>query len=713
MPTQKHTFCRICEPHCPLIAHLDDQGTVTALAPNRQSPTGGIACHKGLSFLDVHNDPDRLNWPMKRVSGDRSETSEFERVDWDTALSEIADKLKSVVEKYGPNAVGVYSGNPWSFNGAGSAMGFQFIRTIGTAMQFNAGTVDTSNKFYAASAMYGSMGSTMTPDVHNTDFLLCMGSNPKISRWTLYSTPNDAGQILKDIKDRGGKTLFVNPRKTESSGPDTGETLRIMPGTDVYLLAAILNEIIARDAVDQEHVRDHGANYSGLAEFVSPYTPEHVSDVVGVTANIIRDLVTDILRAPSFAIYIATGVNQSRQGTICYWLADMISLVTGNLGKKGGNYKPHGLADFFPRVKEGKLRTETSLGTLELPQPVGYIAQPTALLPQLIKNGDIRAFFSLGGNPVLSLGGEQMMREACENLDLMVSIDILPSVTTQLSDYALPSVDFLERADINHNGMGLQAIPYVQYTDKITEPHFERRNDWWILAKLLQKMGLPSPLDEEFNQTELSFIESRLSARGLTIEDMRAQPHQTAIFEQGDRSDLFNRAIRHPDGKIDCMPAEFASSGLLERCVQIFAELKNEPTDTLKMITLRTGYMHNSWMANVNKLRKGVHRENPIYMCQADADKRELVHGDKVRVFNQYGEIETFISINDDLRPGAVAMSHGYGHRSAQGLRNASRKPGANCNQLLPIGADTYEPLSNMSWVSAVPVNVERSEHAG
>ncbi len=124
MPTQKHTFCRICEPYCPLIAHINDQGNVTELEANRHSATGGTACHKGLSFLDVHNDPDRLNWPMKKVSSDRSKPGEFERIDWDAALSEIANKLNAVIEKYGPNAVAVYSGNPWSYNGPGSAMGF-------------------------------------------------------------------------------------------------------------------------------------------------------------------------------------------------------------------------------------------------------------------------------------------------------------------------------------------------------------------------------------------------------------------------------------------------------------------------------------------------------------------------------------------------------------------------------------------------------------
>lgn len=120
--------------------------------------------------------------------------------------------------------------------------------------------------------------------------------------------------------------------------------------------------------------------------------------------------------------------------------------------------------------------------------------------------------------------------------------------------------------------------------------------------------------------------------------------------------------------------------------------------------------MHNSWLSNIEPMRHGRHQINPLNICEADAAKHGLHDGDSVRVSNIYGAIETRVLINDSLRPGAVAMSHGYGHQAAYGLQVASARPGANYNALTPVGPDVAEPLSHMSWLSAVPVRIERIE---
>jgi anaerobic selenocysteine-containing dehydrogenase len=118
--------------------------------------------------------------------------------------------------------------------------------------------------------------------------------------------------------------------------------------------------------------------------------------------------------------------------------------------------------------------------------------------------------------------------------------------------------------------------------------------------------------------------------------------------------------------------------------------------------------MQNSWLTNTAKFRRGRLGTTPLHMCEHDAVLRGLFEGDRVRISTEYGSVETEVCINDGLRAGVVAMSHGYGAKEARSLGLASKKPGANCNAVMPIGVGTYEPVSFMSWLSGVPVHVER-----
>ena len=165
----RNTFCRVCEPSCALIAEVSD-GEIISLKPDRDHPvTKGFACHKGLATLDLHNDPDRLDYPLKKVGDD------FERVSWDEAARDIAEKLRAIKAKYGPDAVGSYTGNPLAFNAlAGPAIGTFLIKNE-IRRNFSSGTQDCTNKFAGSEAMFGSSTIHPVPDIAHTDFLLIFG----------------------------------------------------------------------------------------------------------------------------------------------------------------------------------------------------------------------------------------------------------------------------------------------------------------------------------------------------------------------------------------------------------------------------------------------------------------------------------------------------------------------------------------------------------
>ncbi|MFW0785238.1 molybdopterin-dependent oxidoreductase [Gordonia sp. CPCC 206044] len=707
--TRVHTFCRICEPGCGLVADVT-AGEIIGLAPDPDHPVHkGFSCHKGVHYLALHRDPDRLDRPLRRTNDRAEERGDFESIDWDIAAREIADRLASVRRTYGRGALAVYQGNPSAFNGAYYANAGRIARGFDTRMRFSAGTQDTSAKYAASEAIYGASMAHPIPDLLHTDYFLCLGSNPQISHMTLIHISDPMAKI-RDIRRRGGTVRFVNPRLIESSGPETGDVLLIKPDTDVYFLAAIAHEIVFRIGYDHEWVHRHARRVDEMLDFVAKYPPERVAAVTGIETDTIRRVATEFCAAPSASIYMATGVNQGRQGALAYWMLNMISLFSGNLGRRGGNIYSRGVADV---VQNSKRKRENPFydGPFGELRTVGGDL-PAAMLPDFIENPDdpIRALIVVSGNPMLSVGGDDRLRRAFEQLELMVVIDLYRTVTGEMADYLLPATDWLEREDINFlNTMGVAMEPYVQYTPAVVPAKGARRDDWWILSRIQQEMGVQTLLDDP-TPDPFAVVDAMMRESGLSIEALKSMPCQTAVLPPADPGHVFSIAVQHNDGLIDCCPTLFGR--FFDTAERILVELESEPADQLKLITRRTNFMVNSWLHNLPVLKQGVHQCNPLWMNPKDAHSRGLLEGDDITVSNRHGSVEAMLLYDKRLRPGVVSMTHGWGQGRAHGLGVARRHPGTNVNRLAPTGTNGYDPLSNQSHLTGLRVEVRRADPA-
>lgn len=702
--TVKQTFCRICEPLCPISAMVQD-GAVVKLEPSRDHPVSqGFACHKGLNYLQIHDHPDRVNAPLRRTNPKSELPARFEPVSWDEAMADIGARLRAIRDKHGSDAISTYFGNPVSLNSNAFPLAASLGPQIGSKRNFNSGTQDTSNKPAATEAIFGTLNLFPVPDFANTHYLLCLGGNPKVSHWT-YTSLHRPLSVLQDIVARGGKVRFINPRRIESAGDKTGQVTLIRPDSDVYFLAALLHELDHTGRFYEAHIARHGANIERLRAFIAHYPPERVAQVTGIPAEEIRAIARDYADASSAATYMATGVNQGRQGTLAYWLLLMLSFVTGNLGRTGGDYYARG---FYPNARALPPQDEQWVETPGGPLKVVAGALPAHALAPLIADAPdpIRALIVLSGNPVLSMPGEEALRAALPQLELLVHVDLFRNATGEYADYILPAADWLERPECNLSANGMQPRPFLMSVDRVVEPRFERRDDWWIIARLQQELGLPSPLDRE--DPDLLGRARKIAARiGLTLEEVRSMPGQSAMLAMPVREAFYETVVFHHDNRVDCCPAAFAEA--IERCHRLFAELEGESEETLKLISLRTNYMHNSNLANMPALKRGRHGRNPLHMHPEDMESRGLGEGDPVEVVNEYGRIKSTVTADGTLRRGAVAMAHGYGHSRSFGLSNARAEPGANVNALMPASPDSHEPLSNMAHLTGVAVRVERA----
>ena len=694
------TFCRVCEPSCGLLAEVDNN-TIQRLQPDKTHPVSqGFACHKGVNYLAIHQDPDRLDTPLQRLGSRQPGEGQWQSQDWDSSLAAVGSKLNAIRDQYGPDAIAGYIGNPTAFNALGSQGIGDFFMGIGSRRIFNSGTQDCSNKFAAGEAVFGTSTLHPLPDIENTDCLLIFGENPKVSHMSFISIADPMAKI-RTACQRGASVYYINPRQIESASPKTGEVVQILPDTDLYLMAALLHEIDALGRFDEAVLAQHGNHVAELRAFIAPYSADAVAEVVGLDAGQIRSLAEEFSGAERAAVHMSTGVNMGRHGTLCYWLLQMLSFVTGNLDKVGGNFYSEG---FYPAAKAGRARLDKLFFSTRYGE-MRHIrgALPGNLLPDMILDdyNPVRALVVIAGNPLLSVGGEARWRAALEKLDLLIVIDLFRNATGEYAHYLLPAADMLERPDLNICGLGMQYQPHVQYTDAVVPAAGQRKEEWWILSRLLQHMGMNAPLLDQPNP--FGRLEHMMARHQLSVDSLKAAPSGTVVLDTQSIGRFYTDFVQTDDKRVDCCPPLFADAIALAS--EQFQALKDQAPD-YRLINLRTNYMHNSWYQNVAKLKRGKHDHNPLHMHPQDMAALGLTDGDPLEVSNEYGEVTALARSDDSLRPGVVAMTHGWGNQKTPGLRVANRYPGVNINALLPNGPGSYEKLSNQAFMSGVPVSI-------
>lgn len=712
MVERKVTFCRICEASCGLIAECSGEQVLRLLPDPQHVMSRGFACVKGTRYVEMHNSKDRVLTPLKRVG------QGYEPVSWEQALREIGEKVQSIRAAHGADSVGVYVGNPAAFSMPHVLFAGMFAGALGTRHLYTSGSQDCNNKFVVAEEMFGAPMLQPIPDFDRARFIMLIGSNPAVSQLSFSNYPR-AIERLKEVSRAGGRIVFVNPRRTESA-QQVGEQVFIRPGSDVFFLLALAHVVLSRVRPGPE-LLDHATGYEQLCSVVQPWTPERVEKVCGVPASAVRELALAYLEADGAALYAGTGVNQGPHGTLCVWLMHALSLLTGNLDREGGMLLTRQLvlaAKLGPsgeRIQHRTPRVSAHRSVLD--------SLPAGILPDEILTpgeGQLCALFVTAGNPLLSCPNSERMRDALSRLDLLVSIDLFRNETGNLAHYVLPATSFLERSDIPLGMSGWQSVPYAQYVDAVVPARGESRDEWWIFARLAQACRTPlgsrpfqAWLDLSTGQASwlprllrfgprVLFALLALLLHRLTLGALRRAPH--GVLTRPHRTGTFvARSVLTKTRKIDLAPERFISAAA---ALDAAHDELCRAADGLRLITKRERTSHNSWLHNVEAFVSGSRSTNYLYMHPADAASRELHDGELCEVRSATGALKVPLRLSEELMPGAVALPHGWGHQSADGLTVASRTRGQNANLLAPDGPDALEPLSGMARLTALDVQV-------
>ena len=718
-PLTKLSFCRICESLCGLEIQVAN-GQVTSVRPDaRHVTTQGFACPKGLKQHLLYSSPDRLQEPQKKTA------EGWKPVDWDTANREIGEKLAQLVEDHGGDSIAMYVGTAAGFGVLHPVFAQGFMDAVGSRNMFSSATQDCANKFAVANRMYGFPFTLPFPDLLNTRCLIIVGANPMVSKWSFLQVPNPRKHI-NAIKARGGRVIVIDPRRTETAKA-AGEHHFIKPNSDVYFYLAFLNGLIELNAIDEARVNQYTNGFEEIAAIARDWPAERASEFTGISAEDMRALVKIYSESNGAALYCSTGVNMGANGTLAFYLQEVINAASGNLDRLGGTLVGKGIFDFarFGKkygllVKQDRSRVG-GFGKTNDAFPGGILADEI-LTPG---KGQIKALIVTGGNPLLTMADSGKLAKAFESLELLITLDIQPTETGMAGHYMLPCTSPIERPDLPFVfplTLGLQVRPYLQATEAVLPPPGEARDEATIytdLATAAHKNLFGSALFQRLVQwTKRRRNGNRyksVAQEGLLnlILKLSGQPGFKKLLGHGwlrpantAGSFLGKRVYTQQDGKglVELAPEELVNA-LIELTDEALPPHSNDNDFSYQLITKRQVETHNSWTHNLPDFLTRLEQQNFIYMHPKDAARENLVENTSIEVDSGNARIRLPLKLNEDLSRGVVAIPHGWGHQNS-GQRYASESQGVNVNLLARSGVAHIDPLSGMSQLTGLRVTL-------
>jgi hypothetical protein len=243
-PTQVvHRTCPLCEAKCGIAVEVDRAaGRVVTIRGDDEDPfSRGYLCPKAYGLKALQEDPDRLRRPIRRTAAG------WEEIGWEEALAFAAGGLRRVRDAHGAESLAAYVGNP-NAHDLGSALYLPaLLRAIGSKRRFSASSVDQLPKMLSCAAVFGGALTIPVPDLDRTRYLLVLGANPLASNGSLM-TAADAPGRLRRIRERGGRIVVVDPRRSETA-EIADEHLFIKPGSDAFFLFALVNVLFEEGLV--------------------------------------------------------------------------------------------------------------------------------------------------------------------------------------------------------------------------------------------------------------------------------------------------------------------------------------------------------------------------------------------------------------------------------------------------------------------------------
>jgi anaerobic selenocysteine-containing dehydrogenase len=716
----KKTSCALCPINCGLEVQIENNRIVKA-RPDKDNPRSeGYACRKGLNIAFHQHNADRLSYPLKRVG------NKFERVSWDQAIREIAEKLRSILDEHGPRSLA------WMISGVGCQFGIPYLVRLGTMLgskyNYSALGQEHTGRYWAHGLTLGSQGLLFRADMKHADMLMAVGWNPLMS----HQTPQARRKLTKMAKDPDRLLVVVDPRVSETA-KIADIHLPLRPGTDALLFKSMIAMILKEGMQDQEYIDRH---VNGLKE-VWPWFADFDVKAALRVCELDYDQVYEVCRefaSKKSCLHDDLGILMGRHSTLVSYLLVVLLAVCGRICTPGGNYFPCRLIGKPPHSDPNDPDTWRTVVT-DIPAIQGMF--PPNVMPEEIMNEHpdrLRAVLVYGANPLRSYADTTAYENAFGQLDLLVTTEIVMSETAALSHYVLPSRSAYEAHDGVFFNFHFPEV-FFQMRRPVVEPEGEQLEAGEIFTRMADAMGLIPALPEslfqaaesgcgkEYRDALTGYVKENPESKGAlpfivvkTLGKALGSAHLAglcALLQKRSRTQMEEAAragftlgpdqclemcqaiLDHPEGilvGVGDPETKFSEietrDGKIQLYVPDFEEWMNEinpadeeerlKTDDQFPLILMAG-RHMDMNANTNMRdpawNKG-RRACTLAMNPADAESLGFEDGQMVRVTTEAGKETIEVEVTEAAKKGQVIIPHGFG------LVYDGVKYGANVNRL-------------------------------
>lgn len=650
--------CYSCNTCCEVLVFVDDKRSqVLRVEGDPESPvTKGVLCPKGLAADDLVKNPGRLQYPMRRKGKRGGE--QWEKISWEEALNNVAEKLLKYRGKYGPQSVAFLQGSPrgWSkvFSRLANSFGSVNHGTSGQAQCILPRLVDNKVTF---GAPYMEIC-----DFANTQCILNWGTNPPSTRVVVAAD-------MMDARQKGAALIVVDPYFSETASK-ADIWLQLRPGTDTLLALSMINVIIEEGLYDREFVEKWTVGFEDLQEHIKPYNPYMASKITDVPVAAIIEAARLFSRTKPACIHRYVALDQTHDSIQACRAVSLLAVITGNIGIPGGNNLSSKRGEVSQGSHEFIRSNDLPLDSLRLRRGYGQYpflcsnlcSTPSAHMPTLwetIASGEpypVKSALIFGSNALVSYTNAEKVWEALGKLELVVVADLFMTPTAKRADIILPVSSWLERDNIISSW---QCSPLYSIAQKRAVTVGEARSDVDIICGLAKKLGM----EELFWNDSKELYDYLIHPSGLTFEKFTEMKRLYAPFNYRQYE---KRGFNTPSKKIEIYSSQLEEKGVAS--LPSYTEPFQSPISTPDLykkypMILTTG-------ARLISFRHTENRENPHLkvMCPTPrvlinaetSEKLGIAQGDRVIIETATGSSYSYAYLTIGIAPNVVQAIPGW-----------------------------------------------------